>query len=66
MIRLWLLGGVLFVLTMACLSLHVPGALGIGSIGLRSCFVFIAGVSAAVYLLAVLLIFRFVYIGSKT
>ena len=56
MIRLWLLGGVLFALTMACLSLHVPGALGIGSIGLKSRFVVIAGVSAAVYLLAVLLV----------
>jgi alpha-1,6-mannosyltransferase len=53
MTRLWLLGGVLFALTMGCLSLHVPGALGIGSIRLKTWFVVIAGVSAAVYLLAV-------------
>ena len=56
MIRLWLLGGVLFALTMGGLSLHVPGALGIGSISLKTWFVVIAGVSAAVYLLAVLLV----------
>ena len=35
------------------LSLHVPGALGIGSISLKTWFVVIGGVSAAVYLLAV-------------
>src|SRR3978361_2060052 len=56
MTRLWLLGGVLFGLTMAGLSLHVPGALGIGSIRLKTWFVVIAGASAAVYLLAVLLV----------
>jgi hypothetical protein len=53
MTRLWLLGSVLFALTMGCLSLHVPGALGIGSIRLKTWFVVIAGISAAVYLLAV-------------
>ena len=41
---------------MAALSLHVPGALGIGSLSLKSWFVAIAAVSAAVYLLAVMLI----------
>jgi alpha-1,6-mannosyltransferase len=56
MTRLWLLGGVLFGLTVAGLSLHVPGALGIGSIRLKTWFVVIAGISAAVYLLAVLLV----------
>jgi alpha-1,6-mannosyltransferase len=54
MTRLWLLGGSLFALTMLALSLHVPGALGIGSVRLKTWFVVIAGVSAAVYLLAVL------------
>ena len=53
MIRLGILGGVLFGLTMAALSLHVPGALGIGSIALKTWFVVIAGVSLAVYLAAV-------------
>jgi alpha-1,6-mannosyltransferase len=53
MMRLWLLGGILFALTMTALSLHVPGALGIGSIRLKTWFVVIAGISAAVYLLAV-------------
>jgi hypothetical protein len=56
MTRLWLLGGALFGLTMVGLSLHVPGALGIGSIRLKTWFVVIAGISAAVYLLAVLLV----------
>ncbi len=56
MTRLWLLGGVLFGLTITGLSLHVPGALGIGSIRLKTWFVVIAGASAAVYLLAVLLV----------
>ena len=32
MTRLWLLGGILFALTMAALSLHVPGALSVGSL----------------------------------
>ena len=45
---------VLFALTMGGLSLHVPGELGIGSISLKTWFVVIAGVSAVVYLLAVL------------
>jgi alpha-1,6-mannosyltransferase len=54
MTRLWLLGGSLFGLTMAALSLHVPGALGVGSLSLKSWFVAITGLSAAVYLLAVL------------
>ena len=56
MTRLWLLGGMLFALTMAGLSLHAPGALGIGSIRLKTWFVVIAGISAVVYLLAVLLV----------
>ena len=29
MTRLWLLGGIIFALTITALSLHVPGALGI-------------------------------------
>jgi alpha-1,6-mannosyltransferase len=53
MIRLGILGGVLLALTMAALSLHVPGALGVGSIGLKTWFVVITGISAAVYLAAV-------------
>ena len=53
MIRWGIFGGILFALTMAALSLHVPGALGIGSIALKTRFVEITGVSAAVYLLAV-------------
>lgn len=58
MTQLGLLGAVIFALTMAALSLHVPGALGIGSISLKTWFVVIAGLSAAVYLLAVLLVTR--------
>ncbi len=50
---LWVLGVALFGLTMAALSLHVPGALGVGSLTLKSWFVAILGVSAAVYVLAV-------------
>jgi alpha-1,6-mannosyltransferase len=53
MIRLGVLGGVLLALTMAALSLHVPGALGVGSVGLKTWFVVITGISAAVYLVAV-------------
>jgi alpha-1,6-mannosyltransferase len=56
MIRLGCFGLGLFGLTMAALSLHVPGALGIGSIQLKTWFVVIAGVSAAVYLLAVTMV----------
>jgi alpha-1,6-mannosyltransferase len=58
MTRLWLTGGLLFALTMAGLWLHVPDALGIGSIGLKTWFVAIAGLSAAVYLLAVFALTR--------
>jgi hypothetical protein len=54
MIRLGVLGGVLLALTMAALSLHVPGALGVGSIALKTRFVEIAAVSVAVYLVAVI------------
>jgi alpha-1,6-mannosyltransferase len=56
MTRLWVLGGVLLALTMAALSLHVPGALSVGSLTLKTWFVAITGVSAAVYLLAVMLV----------
>jgi alpha-1,6-mannosyltransferase len=56
MIRLEILGACLFALTMAALSLHVPGALGIGSIALKTWFVAIGGVSLAVYLLAVAMV----------
>jgi hypothetical protein len=56
MIRLWVLGGLLVALTMAALSLHVPGALGVGSITLKTRFVVITGVSTAVYLLAVVMV----------
>jgi alpha-1,6-mannosyltransferase len=52
MIRLVILGGILLALTMAALSLHVPGALSVGSIQLKTWFVAITGVSAAVYLVA--------------
>jgi hypothetical protein len=58
MTRLGLLGLALVALTLACLTLHVPGALGIGSIGLKTWFVVISGASAAVYLAAVLLVTR--------
>jgi alpha-1,6-mannosyltransferase len=53
MIRLWIFGGLIWVLTMAALSLHVPGALGIGSVSLKTWFVGITGISAAVYLISV-------------
>jgi hypothetical protein len=58
MIRLAVFGGVLFALTMAGLSLHVPGALGIGSIDLKTWFVVIGGLSAGVYFLAVMTTLR--------
>jgi alpha-1,6-mannosyltransferase len=58
MTRLWGLGLVLVALTMAGLSLHVPGALGIGSVRLKTWFVVIAGISAVVYLLAVLVVVK--------
>ena len=50
---LWLSGSILFALTMAALSLHVPGALSIGSLTLKSWFVAMGGASAAVYLVTV-------------
>ena len=56
MIRLGFLGCLIFVLTMIALSLHVPGALGVGSIDLKSEWVLVAGISMVVYLLAVLLV----------
>src|ERR1700712_1322049 len=52
MIRLSIFGGLLFLLTMVALSLHVPGALGVGSVGLKTWFVVVTGVSGAVYLTA--------------
>jgi alpha-1,6-mannosyltransferase len=58
MIRLGILGGCLLALTLAALSLHVPGALGIGSIRLKTWFVVIAGISAAVYLAAVMTVLQ--------
>ncbi len=58
MMRLGLFGLVLLVLTMAALTLHVPGALGVGSIQLKTWFVVITGVSSAVYLLAVVMVIR--------
>jgi alpha-1,6-mannosyltransferase len=58
MTRLWFLGAGLLGLTLVGLSLHVPGALGIGSIRLKTWFVVVAGVSAAVYLLAVTQVVR--------
>jgi alpha-1,6-mannosyltransferase len=63
MIRFWLAGGLLFALTMAALSLHVPGALSVGSIALKTWFVAITGVSAAVYLVAVAMVTH--RIGSR-
>jgi alpha-1,6-mannosyltransferase len=56
MTRLWMLGGVLFALTMAALSLHVPGALSVGSLTDKTWFVAVTGISAAVYLLSVMLV----------
>jgi alpha-1,6-mannosyltransferase len=56
MIRLGTLGGVLVALTMAALSLHVPGALGVGSIQLKTWFVVITGASTVVYLLAAMMV----------
>jgi alpha-1,6-mannosyltransferase len=58
MIRLGILGACLFALTMAGLSLHVPGALGVGSIALKTWFVVIGGASLGVYLLAVAMVLR--------
>src|ERR1700722_7558107 len=53
MTRLAVLGGFLVALSMTALSLHVPGALSIGSIALKTRFVEIGAVSLAVYLVAV-------------
>lgn len=58
MIRLSALGGVLLILTIAALSLHTPGALTVGSPQLKTWFVVILGISAAVFLLAVRLVLR--------
>lgn len=58
MIRLWVTGGVLLALAMAALSLHVPGALSVGSVHDKSKFVAVVGGSLAVYLLAVALVLR--------
>lgn len=58
MIRLAVLGAVLLGLTLCALSLHVPGALGVGSIELKTWFVLITGVSVGIYLLAVGLVLR--------
>ncbi len=58
MIRLAVLGALLLGLTLGALSLHVPGALGIGSIALKTWFVAITGVSVGIYLLAVGLVLR--------
>jgi hypothetical protein len=56
MIRLGILGLCLFGATMAALSLHVPGALGIGSVGLKTWFVAIGAISLAMYLASVWLV----------
>lgn len=58
MIRLWLLGGLLFILTMTALSLHAPGALGLATLQTKNWFVAILGLSSAVYLLAVASVLR--------
>src|SRR5208337_192073 len=58
MTRLWLLGGLLLVLTFGALSLHTPGAPTLGALETKNAFVAILGVSAAVYLLAVALVLR--------
>ena len=58
MIRLGVFGGSLFALTMAALSLHQPGSLGVGSIQLKTWFVIVTGISTAVYLVAVIVITR--------
>jgi hypothetical protein len=53
MIRLWLLGAILFSLTMAGLLALIEGKIGIDWIVAKNCFVVCAGCGAAVYLLAV-------------
>lgn len=58
MIRLLLLGLLLLALTIAGASLHVPGALGVGSPVLKTEWVVIASCAAAVYLLAAALAVR--------
>jgi hypothetical protein len=58
MIRPAVLGGLLLGLTIWAMTLHVPGALGIGSIELKTRFVAITGGSVAVYLLAVVMLLR--------
>ena len=56
MIRLCLLGAAQLGLTVTALSLHLPGSLGLGTLTLKSWFVALMGISAAVYILAVRLI----------
>ncbi|WP_428534927.1 glycosyltransferase 87 family protein [Rhodopila sp.] len=58
MIRLAVLGSCLLALTLGALSLHVPGALGVGSIRLKTWFVVISGTSALFYLAAVFTVLR--------
>lgn len=58
MIRLWVSGLCLIALTIAALSLHVPGALGIGSVQLKTWFVVIAAISLSIYLLMSVLVVR--------
>ena len=58
MIRLAVLGGCLLALTLAALSLHVPGALGVGSIRLKTWFVVVAGCGALIYLAAVVAVLQ--------
>lgn len=58
MIRLGVLGAALLTLTLAGVSLHVPGALGVGSPELKNWFVLLLGISMAVYLVAVMHVVR--------
>jgi hypothetical protein len=56
MIRFCCIGGILFLLTLAGLSLHEPGSLGVGPEPLKTWFVLVTGLGSAVYLVAVWLV----------
>jgi alpha-1,6-mannosyltransferase len=58
MIRLWVLGIVLLALIIGGLSLHTPGALGVGTPEAKIALVIILGISAAIYLLSVAMTVR--------
>ena len=58
MIRLGLFGAVLLALILGGLSLHTPGALGVGTPEGKIALVVILGISAAIYLLSVAITLR--------